>query len=111
MTFRPMHDALSKDVIEQTKQRFIEEAEADRGDSAWEALQPLLRAQSHQNDVAVTLIELVDRGYLPRDRSLEVLGRVHQAHRTNELLLGLLGSASERARDLDMLNAPPPESE
>jgi hypothetical protein len=106
-----MHDALSKDVIEQTKQRFIEEAEADRGDSAWEALQPLLRAQSHQNDVAVTLIELVDRGYLPRERSLEVLGRVHQAHRTNELLLGLLGSASERARDLDMLNAPPPESE
>ena len=106
-----MRNALSKDAIEKAKKHFIEEAEADRGDSAWEALQPLLRAQAHQEDVALTLVELVDRGYLPRERSLEVLEGVHQAHRTNELLLGLLGNALERARDLDMLNAPPPESE
>lgn len=103
--------SLTKEAIEKAKQRFIEEAEADRGDAAWEALQPLLRAQSHQKEVAITLIELVDRGYLPRERSLDVLEKVHEAHRANELLLGLLGSASERARDLDMLNAPPPESE
>jgi hypothetical protein len=111
MMFRAMHNALSKDIIEQMKQRFITEADADRGDSAWEALQPLLRAQPHQEDVAVTLIELVDGGHLPRGRSLEVLQKVHEAHCTNDLLLSMIGSASERARDLDMLNAPPPESE
>jgi len=105
-----MHNALSKDVIKQTKQRFIEEAEAARGDSAWEILQPLLHAHSYQEDVAVTLIELVDRGYFPRERSLQVLEKVHEAHPNNELLLGLLGGALERARDLDMLNAAPPES-
>jgi tetratricopeptide (TPR) repeat protein len=105
-----MRDALTKDAIEKAKKHFIEEAEADRGDSAWEALQLLVRAQA-QEDVALTLVDLIDRGYLPRERSLEVLQEVHQAHRTNELLLGLLGNALERARDLDMLNAAPPESE
>jgi hypothetical protein len=107
---RSIRDALSKEAIEKAKARFMEEAQAERGDSAWEALQPLLRAQSHQQDVALTLVELVERGYLSRERSLEVLERVHEAHRTNELLLGLLGDALERARDLDMLNAPPPET-
>jgi hypothetical protein len=109
--FRSMRNALSKEAIEKAQQRFIEAAEAGRGDSAWEALQPLLRAQSHQQEVAITLIELVDHGHLSRERSLEVLETVHEAHRTDERLLGLLGSASERARDVDMLNAPPPESE
>jgi hypothetical protein len=104
-------DPLSKDAIEKAKQRFLEEAEADRGDSAWEALQPLLRAQSRQENVAFTLVELVDSGYLSREQSLEVLEGVHETHSTNELLLGLLGDALERARDIDMLNAPPPESE
>ena len=106
-----MHNALSKEAIEKAKTRFIEEAEADRGDSAWDCLQPLLVAQSHQEDVALTLVELVGRGYLSHERSLEVLERIHEAHRTNELLLGLLGDALDAARDLDMLNAPPPESE
>ena len=106
-----MHDYLSKDATEKAKQRFIEESEAGHGDSAWESLQPLLAAQSQQEDVALTLVELVEHGYLSRERSLEVLERVHEAHRTNELLLGLLGEALERARDIDMLNAPPPESE
>jgi len=39
-----MSKALSTEAIEKAKQRFIEEAKADRGDSAWEILQPLLRA-------------------------------------------------------------------
>jgi hypothetical protein len=33
-----MHNALSKEAIEEAKTRFIEEAEADRGDSAWDCL-------------------------------------------------------------------------
>ena len=106
-----MSNALSSEAIEQARTRFIEEAEADRADSAWESLQPLLTAQPHQQDVALTLVELVGRGYLSHERSLEVLERIHEAHRTNELLLGLLGDALDAARDLDMLNAPPPESE
>src|SRR4030095_16248297 len=106
-----MADRSSKDVTEKAKQRFIEESEAGHGDSAWESLQPLLAAQSQQEDLARTVVELVEHGYLSRVRSLDVLERVHAAHRTNELLLGLLGEALERARDIDMLNAPPPESE
>jgi tetratricopeptide (TPR) repeat protein len=105
-----MRNALSKDAIEKAKQRFIEETATDRADSAWDILQPLLRAQPHQEEVALTLVELVDCGHLSYERSLEVLERIHEAHPTNELLLGLLGDALERARDLDMLNAPPPES-
>lgn len=108
---RSLHTALSKDAIEKTKERFIEQAEADRGDSAWEVLQPLLRAQSHQKEVAFALVELVGRGYLSRERSLEVLDRVHAAHAADEHLLGLVGDSLDRARDIDMLNAPPPESE
>ena len=88
-----MSNALSSEAIEQARTRFIEEAEADRADSAWESLQPLLTAQPHQQDVALTLVELVGRGYLSHERSLEVLERIHEAHRTNELLLGLHGDA------------------
>ena len=102
---------LSKADIRKAKARFIEEAKANRGDAAWEALQPLLHAQPHQEEVALTLVELVEDGHLSRDRSLEVLASIHQAHRTNEMLMGLLGNTLERARDIDMLNAPPPESE
>jgi hypothetical protein len=108
---RSLHKALSKDAIEKAKERFIEQAEADRGDSAWEILQPLLRAQSHQKEAAFALVELAGRGYLSRERSLEVLERVHAAHAADEHLLGLVGDSLDRARDIDMLNAPPPESE
>ncbi|HEY0722841.1 MAG TPA: hypothetical protein VGD41_02370 [Pyrinomonadaceae bacterium] len=108
--FQSMRNALSKDALKKAKQRFIEESEAGRGDSAWEILQPLLSALPDREDVAITLIELVNRGYLPRERSLTVLEKVHEAHPTNELVVGLIGGASEQARDVDMLNAPPPES-
>jgi hypothetical protein len=106
-----IENALSKDAIEEIKERFIEQADADLGNCAWEVIQPLLRAQSHQEEVAFTLVELVGRGYLSSQQSLDVLERIHAAHPANERLLGLVGDSLDRARDIDMLNAPPPESD
>lgn len=101
----------SKDAIEQAKASFIREAEAGRHDGAWEVLQPLVRAQAHQEEVAHLLLELIDRGLLSRERSLEVLEKIQAAHGDNARLLGQIGWVLESARDIDMLNAPPPESE
>ncbi|MBL8267830.1 hypothetical protein [Steroidobacter sp.] len=108
---RSLDKALSKSAIEEIKERFIEQAEADRGDSAWEVLRPLLSAQSQQKEIAFVLVEFVGRGYLSRERSLEVLETVHAAHAADERLLGLVGESLDQACDVDMLNAPPPESE
>ena len=109
---RLMRKPLSKDAIESTKERFIKQVEGGAGGgAAWEILQPLLRAQSHQEEAAFALVELVQGGYLSRERSLEVLETVHAAHAENEQLLYVIADSLDRACDIDMLNAAPPESE
>lgn len=103
--------ALSTEAIEEAKVRCIEALSTDQHDSAWQALQPLLRAQRHQREVARTLIEIVEHGDLSWERALEILEKIHAGHGKDVEILGLLGDALEQARDIDMLNAPPPESE
>jgi hypothetical protein len=46
---------------------------------------------------------------LPIDHALRVLADLHASHVRNPALLGLIGSALQSARDIDFLNAPPPE--
>jgi hypothetical protein len=107
---KSLHNALSNDTIQRAESRFIEEAKAGRDESAWEELGPLLRSQSHQEEAALAVVRLVEGGYFSREQALEVLEQVWAAHQENERVLGLLGDALEQARDIDMLNAPPPDS-
>lgn len=102
-------DALSDETLESLGQRVIDAAEAGDDDEAWEAIQPLLRAQRHQQRAASRLVELVERGLLPLDKALDVLADVQRAHASDEEILALVGEALESARDIDDLNAAPPD--
>jgi hypothetical protein len=79
------------------------------GDGDVQAGLKLLQAQLQQEDAALCLVAIVEDGHLSHELALEVLANVYEAHQQNPRVMGMLGEAMERARDLDMLNAPPPE--
>ncbi len=104
-----LKDALSDETLESLGQRVIDAAEAGDDDEAWEAIQPLRRAQRHQQRAASRLVGLVERRLLPLDKALDVLADVQGAHASDEEILALVGEALESARDIDDLNAAPPD--
>ena len=104
-----LRGALSLEQLDEIRKRAIEHAEAGRDDALEQALKPLLRAQRRQEEAAICLVSIVEGGHLPMARALEVLQQVYAAHPRNESVLGVLGEALEQARDIDMLNDPPPE--
>jgi tetratricopeptide (TPR) repeat protein len=101
--------SLSDEKLQEIEARIVANAQAGRLDDAWTELKSLLRAQRRHENVALSVLRIVDGAYLPTEKSLEALTEVYGAHAHNEYLLGLLGLALEQARDVDMLNAPPPE--
>ncbi|HEU4603924.1 MAG TPA: hypothetical protein VFS24_18250, partial [Steroidobacteraceae bacterium] len=100
---------LAEDQIDRICEQFMEEDKLGQHDAAWESLQPLVRAQPEQRRAALALLELVEGGWFSRERALELLQTIHAAHKQDDLVLSLLGTALEQARDIDMLNAAPPE--
>ena len=72
-------------------------------------MEALLKAQPNEEMIALALLGIVQGGHLPIEKALTVLAEVYSAHRRNGLVVGLVGQELERARDIDLLNAPPPE--
>jgi hypothetical protein len=97
------------DALEKIVARIIEDATAGRHDAAWTLLESLLSAQRGQENIASSLIGIVASGHLPTEMALHALAEIYSAHSQNASVLGLLGQALEEARDIDLLNAPPPE--
>ena len=100
---------MSPDELEKTVARINEDAEGGRLDAAWTGVESLLRAQQGQESVALALVSVVGSAILPIDKALVVLEEVYGAHGRSERILGFMGQALEQARDIDLLNAPPPE--
>jgi hypothetical protein len=97
------------DELEKAVTCINEDAKAGRQDAVWTGVESLLRDQQRQESIALALVAIVESGCLPIDKALTVLGEVYSAHSRSEPVLGLLGQALEQARDIDFLNAPPPE--
>lgn len=106
--FKFLKSAISTDKIESIEKQVIKAAQAGNDDSAWQSLQPLLRAQRHQEEAAVCLVRIVDGGQLPIDRAVDVISDVYEAYPENEKLIGAIGASLQGARDIDQLNAEPP---
>lgn len=101
---------LSDDEIRAIVGRVAEAgAEGGQPGQAWDALQPLLRAQPHQAAAAVALAFVVDHRWLPVERGLDVLAAVAEAHAQDPVVLTAVGHALDGARHLDDLNAAPPD--
>lgn len=107
--FRTLRNAISSEKIAAIETRVIRAAKAGEDESAWKELQPLLRAQRHQEEAAVCLSHIVERRLLSIEKALDVLVAIEGAYPENEKLLSLVGQSLEGARDIDQLNSAPPE--
>jgi len=100
---------LSADEIETLRQDIVAEAQAGRKQTAWDKVQPLRTAQPRQPEAAMALLMVVHERCLEREAALSVLSEVAQSHDRDVRILSALGECLEAARDIDDLNAPPPD--
>jgi tetratricopeptide (TPR) repeat protein len=95
--------------LESLEREIIAEAQAGSKEAVWDKLQPLRKAQHHQDEAAKFLLSAVYRRYLSIEHALDILSEVAQSHHQDVDMLAALGECLEGARDIDDLNAPPPE--
>lgn len=91
-------------------QRVEKDAKEGRAEEAWEGVQSMLPAARRQEFVAAGIAYLMGAGGFSQERSLEILEQVYEAQRQSETVLAVVGAALDSARNVDFLNAPPPES-
>lgn len=102
-------NSLSRGRIELLEQQIVEQAEAGREEAALRLLEPLRRAQGKQTEAAECLLRIVNRGCLSRDAGLAILAEIFAAHGENPDILIGIGQSTESVRDIDDLNAAPPD--
>ncbi len=107
--FKLLNKALSPEKIDTIEQQVTAAAEAGDEDAAWKALQPLLRAQRHQREAAECVVRIVKDSHLSLEHSLSALADTYDSNKDDNLLVASIGAALESARDIDQLNAAPPE--
>ncbi len=100
---------LSADEIKSLEREITKEAEAGREEAAWQKLQQLRKAQHHQHEAAESLLRIIDQQCLPLEGAADVVSEIAQSHRHDVNILKLLGECLEAVRDIDDLNAPPPD--
>ena len=100
---------LSSDEIEALRRDIIADARARRADAAWDKVQPLRAAQRHQTEAAMALLFVVHERCLASEAALSVLSEVAKSHDQDIHILSALSECLESARDIDDLNAPPPD--
>ncbi|WP_083742255.1 prenyltransferase [Bradyrhizobium mercantei] len=100
---------LSSDEIDAIARDAVAEGQADRKPAAWQTIQPLRNAQRHQPEAAMALVWIVDQRSLARDEAADLLLEIAEAHDDDIGILSTLGQCLEAVRDIDDLNAAPPE--
>jgi hypothetical protein len=100
---------LSADEIEKLQQDILAEVQAGRTHAASDKVQPLRAAQRQQAEAAMALLRLVSEQCLERKAALQVMLEVLRSHDQDFQILSALGRCLEAARDIDDLNAPPPD--
>ena len=107
-----MSDVLSKvlsaDEIGALERAIADEAQAGRKETAWHKVQPLRKAQHHQEEAAHALIRIIKMECLEPDGAAEILSEIVHSHPDDLSILSVLAEGLEAVRDIDDLNAPPP---
>jgi hypothetical protein len=99
---------LSSDEIDALVDDIIAEGRAGRKQTAWQKAQPLRRAQPRQSDAAMALLRVVHEQSFQREIAIDVLSEIAESHEKDFEILSRLGLCLEAARDIDDLNARPP---
>lgn len=100
---------LTADEIDDLERRVVEAAEAGRDHDARQAAERLRAIQHHQPEAARALLRIINGDCLPADAAAEILMEIAEAHERDAVILGRAGECLEAVRDIDDLNAPPPE--
>jgi hypothetical protein len=108
--FGRLASTLSPAEIERTQSTVLADVEAGRSVSAGKGIKKLLRAQRRDRNAALALVRLVGSGQLSIDQGLEIFDAVFRAHGTDPEVVAGIGNATDQVRDIDDLNAPPPET-
>lgn len=101
---------LSAEAIAGIESGVLADLRAGHGDSARKGIGTLLRAQTRDRCAARALVRIVESGEATIAQGLEVFEAVFAAHRADAQLLAEVGNAMDKLRDIDDLNARPPES-
>jgi len=80
-------------------------------DTILKRLKPLIEAQTSQIDAVEALIDFVKTEHLPTEKNLDILLEIYNTHSDDGYIAILIGSALETVRDINNLNAAPPESQ
>lgn len=80
----------------------------EQWDAAWEAAQPLVRAQRKAMAAARALAVLLRRGAFEREQSGDLGAALFASHPDDLGVLGSLGNAFESIHDIRYLNGAPP---
>jgi hypothetical protein len=96
--------------IESLEQEIFEAARAGSQEAAWSRVQPLRAAQHHQREALLSLLKIVHARCLPIKRAVEVASDIAHSHDPDALALAALGECFEALRDIEDLNAAPPDS-
>ncbi|AJC79089.1 tetratricopeptide repeat-containing protein [Rhizobium etli bv. phaseoli str. IE4803] len=100
---------LTSDEIDAIVRDVVAEGQAGRKQAAWQKIQPFRKAQRYQTEAAMALLWIVEEQSLTREEATDVLSEIADAHDDNIDILSALGLSLEAVRDIDDLNAPPPE--
>lgn len=100
---------LSPEEIEAFARDVIAETRAGQTQVIPPGLHRLRNAQARQIESARALLEIVAERCLSNEVALEILSEVIRSHDRDVQVLSALGSCLEAARDIDDLNAAPPD--
>ena len=102
-------NSLSSGRIARLEAQALAAAEAGQEDEALRLLEPLRQAQGKQRAAAESLLRIVGGRHIGIEAGLAIFAEIAAAHGGDVDLLIELGENAEAVRDLDDLNAPPPE--
>ncbi len=100
---------LTAEEIDTLERRIAEDGEAGREDAVRQGAERLRAIQHHQPEAARVLLRIVNSGCLPADMAADILMEIAEAHGRDAVLLGKAGECLEAVRDIDDLNAAPPD--
>ena len=100
---------LAEHEIESLEKAIVEEASEGKAASAWEKLETLRKAQEHQREAAWALLRISDQQLFAPEDVADMLMEIAAVHGDEPDLMALMGDCLEAIRDIDNLNAAPPD--
>ena len=108
--FPGIRKKLTADALNDIRKRIRVASDENDSKTILNLLQPVINAQAHQKLSALALVDIIREGHLSTQKSLELLNQVHDRYPNDDEVIGDIALALESARDIDDLNAPPPDS-